>query len=215
MSSASSMTACSSPALHPDRALLPSRASFMTGHYPSRHGVWNNVLHQHAPQRRAQARHPLLLRGPAGGRAMTSPTPGSGMSRRSKRDPADRGWDELLGDLRQGRSTDTRAVSRRWWRRSRARTATPAARRGHALRPGWMNRAAYGSRPDGGPKGYENVHDYQVVRSAIERCPTLARRRCPVDALLRTRRPPRPVHHARALRHHVRRPTGRAAGELL
>ncbi|MFO7945400.1 MAG: sulfatase-like hydrolase/transferase [Armatimonadota bacterium] len=147
----------------------PSRASFMTGHYPSQHGVWNNIL--------TNTRFSPGLND--GIRCFSEDLAENGynLSFAGKwhvsgvENPADRGWKEL--------EVTARATDRH---ESRLQSIVDAVAEepqdrprqdGELFRPGWMNRDIYGSIPDGGPKGYENLRDYEVVQSAIEELPGL------------------------------------------
>lgn len=157
----------------PTAHCCPSRASFMTGHYPSRHGVWNNVC---TPTRLSAGLAPGIrcfsedLRESGYQLAYAGKWHVSGVE-----DPADRGWDELLVTARKVADMQPRLQAMI----QQVRGEDPKQTRGAGMtwRPGWGHRALYGAVPDGGPKGYEQVHDYQVARSAIEHLPTLARRR--------------------------------------
>ncbi len=159
----------------------PSRASFMTGHYPSQHGVWNNIC-----------TNTRLSEGLSDGvrcfsedlseagwdLAYTGKWHVSGVE-----NPCDRGWRELetitaaAGPLNERRIQQIRAA---------VADEDPDRPRedGEILRPGWMNRRIYGSKPDGGPKGYENEGDYTVTREAIEELPRVTgeRKRSQGDA---------------------------------
>ncbi len=143
----------------------PSRASFMTGHYPSQHGVWNNIL---TNTRLSEGLSDGIrcfsedLRDAGYDLAYTGKWHVSGVE-----NPANRGWREL-------EPVTARAIDRHEMRLQRiidgveAEDHSQPRRNGEILRPGWINRFIYGSRPNGGPKGYEDVHDYRVVKAAID-----------------------------------------------
>ncbi|MGC9319075.1 MAG: sulfatase-like hydrolase/transferase [Armatimonadota bacterium] len=153
----------------------PSRASFHTGHYPSQHGVWNNIL-----------TNTRLSEGLNDGiRCFSEDLVDSGynLSFAGKwhvsgvENPADRGWKEL--------HVTARATDRHELRLQRILDGVAEEDHsrpredGQILRPGWINRHIYGSRPDAGPKGYEDVGDYTVVQSAMEELPRLAEQNAP------------------------------------
>lgn len=142
----------------------PSRATFMTGLYPSRHGVFNNVLTETAinlglragvvtfSEQLRDAGYKLTLCGKWH------------VSREER--PSDRGWDERAVTATAG-TWHTRRVHE--WRDGPRTPDTPADARpaGHVQRPGWGDFVLYATEPDGGPKGYENQHDHQVVQAAV------------------------------------------------
>ena len=150
----------------------PSRASFHTGHYPTRHGVWNNILTD-----------TRLTDGLNDGIRCFSEDLGengydlafagkwhvSGVE-----NPADRGWEELLVTARANPHPDNRCQG--IIEQVSEQPEDEAREPGMIWRPGWVHRKIYGSVPDGGPKGYENVGDYKMVQSAMEHLPKLAER---------------------------------------
>ena len=146
----------------------PSRASLMTGLYPSRHGIYNNVDTHTAIHRGLNdgvVTFSELLR-EAGYRMAFS-----GKWHVSNEERAgDRGWDELVvsspGDGQKGVPPMSR------WEAA-ARETSAERGRGQVLRPGWGHYQLYGSRPAKGPKGYEGTRDYDYVQAAVGNLPEL------------------------------------------
>ncbi len=145
----------------------PSRASFMTGRYPSEHGVYNNVDN-------AAAIHPNPYPGTeywgqwlrAAGYAM-----GYSGKLHVGRDvtPEDCGFD-TLSPLEEAHheSTGMGDLSEQAIERARIETASLANRKpGQILRPDWTNLQLYRTAPDHGPKGYEDLPDYKVMQAGI------------------------------------------------
>ncbi len=151
----------------------PSRASFMTGHYPTRHGVWNNIS---TPTRMSEGLKPDMrcfsedLRESGYDMAYAGKWHVSGVE-----DPVDRGWDELMVTAPKTAVMQTRLEG--MIDNVGQECLDDAREPGMIWRPGWGNRAAYGGRPDAGPKGYEQVGDYKMVQTALEHLPTMAARR--------------------------------------
>jgi arylsulfatase A-like enzyme len=156
----------------------PSRASFMTGLYPSEHGVYNNVDNDAAIHRNPfpgteywgqWLRAAGYATGYAGklhvGRDVTPETCGfeilsalEGGYETSSTKGADQGGVEFTG------AAGVRALNL-----ARNAHANPAQRKpGEILRPDWINLQLYGTQPDQGPKGYENLPDYKVMQAGIE-----------------------------------------------
>lgn len=143
----------------------PARATFMTGLYPSRHGVWNNICNDQALSRglkpgvrcwseelREQGYRMVYT-----GKWHVSVEEG----------PEDRGWQELhhvggtKGDL-HGQTWDQ-------WKQSAASPEPTERGEGQILRPGWGTYTAYGS------KGDEPHHDEAITESAIDALGRLAK----------------------------------------
>lgn len=148
----------------PSPHCCPSRATFHSGLYPSRHGVWNNVCNG---QR--------LSRGPVEGVRLFSDDlaeAGYNLAWSGKwhvgidRTPKDHGWQEHY--LTAYRADDNQTP----WDRYRrvAEQGDPAERaEGQMLRPGWGTVTFYGSRGDG-----EDEHDRRTVDAALAAMPALA-----------------------------------------
>jgi arylsulfatase A-like enzyme len=143
----------------------PSRASFLTGLYPSEHGVFNNVTTDTAihpnPFPRVQYWSSWLKdagysMGYAGklhvGRTVTPETCGF----------------ENLSHLEQDSLAENEDRRKTVWQESRGEKMAPASRLpGEILRPDWTNMQLYRTLPDGGPRGYEGLEDYKIVRAGI------------------------------------------------
>lgn len=158
----------------PTAHCCPSRASFMTGLYPSRHGVFNNVCTStaiHYGLAEGVTTFSELLRD-AGytltlcGKWHVSVEEG----------PVDRGWDEREVTTAKG-ALHHRAIDQ--WRRGTPHPDDGIRRRGHVQRPGWGDFVVYETLPDGGPKGYESLHDAKVVQAAVDTLGELAHQDAP------------------------------------
>jgi arylsulfatase A-like enzyme len=149
----------------PTAHCCPTRATFMTGLYPSRHGVQNNVANPVA------LRRGLL----PGVRMFSEDLREAGYELQytgkwhvsDEEDPGDRGWTELMVTCGKG-SFHHQSWER--WEDPPGMWPPPdeRRRRGQVLRPGWGHYQLYGAQPDGGPKGYEGLYDYRIVQSGIE-----------------------------------------------
>jgi len=138
----------------------PSRASFMTGLYPSEHGVYNNVLTNTAIH--------------------FNPYPGTEYWGQWLRDagyatgyagklhvgrdvkPEDCGFEDL-SSIEQGEPDPGR--SKRKWN---VKETAPADRQpGEVVRPDWGSVQLYKTLPNAGPKGYEGMDDYRIMQGGI------------------------------------------------
>ena len=148
----------------PSPHCCPARATFHSGLYPSRHGVWNNVCN-------AQA----LSYGPADGVRLWSEDlaeAGYAMAFSGKwhvsveEGPADRGWRELTASSGKGSFH-----GQRWqeYRELAARDEPAERGEGQILRPGWGPYTLYGSTGD-----QPNAHDEEAVGLAVEELGALA-----------------------------------------
>lgn len=150
----------------------PSRATFMTGLYPSRHGVFNNVCTPtaiHYGLNPGVITFSELLR--EAGYQLTY----SGKWHVSNEEgPSDRGWDELIVTANKGCSNLHHTSIDTWRRRAQTPEPDGPRQRGQVLRPGWGHYQLYGTRSDAGEKGYEDLSDYRVVKAAIDALPELA-----------------------------------------
>lgn len=158
----------------PSPHCCPSRATFMTGLYPSRHGVYNNICTPTAihhglnpgvetfSEHLRDAGYNLILCG----KWHVSIEEG----------PADRGWQEREVTANKG-TFHHRSIDQ--WRDGPVSHDDGIRRRGHVRRPGWGDFVVYKTLPDGGPKGYENLHDYKVVREAIAALDELSQQDAP------------------------------------
>jgi arylsulfatase A-like enzyme len=137
----------------------------MTGLYPSRHGVYNNVA-------TATAIHSGLNEGVTtfseGLRAAGYNLGYSGKYHISAHEnPSDRGWDDLLVYAGK-RSVSPRTRIEHFRQLSQPERSPESRRPGEILRPGWGDVTIYETLPDGGPEGYEDSSDWTVVRKGIE-----------------------------------------------
>ncbi|HAU37745.1 MAG TPA: hypothetical protein DCX07_08520 [Phycisphaerales bacterium] len=148
----------------PSPHCCPSRATFMTGHYPSRHGVWNNVCNPTA-----------LTRGvPADMRQWSQDLSEAGYDLAysgkwhvsSDQSPADRAWRELFVSAQE-----YNPVGNNWKHYENVVKEPPAQRRGEGeiLRPGYGTYTVYRSSGDARPR-----HDETAVQAALEELPRLA-----------------------------------------
>ena len=145
----------------------PSRASFMTGMYPSRHGVYNNVNTHTAIHRGLNddvVTFSELLAESGYKMAFSGKWHVS-----NHENPRDRGWDEIHvsapGDSDPGRPSSSR------WEAAAAETENARAP-GQILRPGWGHYQLYGTEE--GKEGYKDVADYRYVSGGISAMETLA-----------------------------------------
>lgn len=135
----------------------PSRASFFSGLYPSRHGVWNNVANEQAISRGlnddvrlfsedlAEAGYDLFY---------TGKWHVSHLER-----PADRGWQELFVS-----STPDAYHGRSWETYRNGVTSSEARQPGTLKRPGYGDFQVYGVGDDSG-----DIHDEKVVDCAVSK----------------------------------------------
>ena len=158
----------------PTAHCCPSRATFMTGLYPSRHGIYNNVQTPTAihyglndgvltfSEQLRQAGYDLAYSGKWHVSALE--------------DPSDRGWDSL--HVTAGKSKDLQGTMQpkldRW------RQPLPDWARGEQRRRGWIQRPGWGNRPvydlaDDGPLSRPISEDQQTVDAALEALPRLAK----------------------------------------
>lgn len=139
----------------------PARASFMTGLYPSQHGIHNNVRNQQAihttlnpdvetfAEKLKEAGYHLYFSGKWHISAVES--------------PKDRGWEELFV---KDQESDPGLARRRY--REMAYETTERAN-GELSRPGWGTRRMYGVSG----KDFEETSDYHVVQHGIKQIHTL------------------------------------------
>lgn len=159
----------------PTAHCCPSRATFLTGVYPSRHGIYNNVSNP-------TAIHRALYEG-VGTFSEALRQAGYTLAYAGKwhvtdaENPSDRGWEELL--VTAGKGSYMRRSLDQWRRQAETPEPEGPRGRGQVLRPGWGHYQLYRSYPTEGPKGYEEHRDYRVVQSATEALPRLARQGAP------------------------------------
>jgi len=149
----------------PSPHCCPARATFMSGLYPSGHGVWNNVCNDMALSRGlndgvrlwsedlAAAGYELHYTGKWHVSAVES--------------PADRGWTEHGVS---GTGSAHHGVRREHYRQNAEEMNRPESRgEGEILRPGYGTYRLYGTRPDD-----SRIHDDDVTDTAVELLPELA-----------------------------------------
>ncbi|MFC1714595.1 sulfatase-like hydrolase/transferase [Candidatus Poribacteria bacterium] len=152
----------------------PSRATFMTGLYPSRHGVFNNVDTNTAFQRGLNP----------GVRTFSEHLKEAGYNLAysgkwhisNEETPADRGWQELTGYQKNklSRSNDD-------WDKDAQKPDPPDHSRqsGEIFRPGWGSTPAIGKKLHGAD-AYEKDSWYQrAIQPGIQAIPELAKQDAP------------------------------------
>ncbi|WP_407272018.1 sulfatase-like hydrolase/transferase [Radiobacillus sp. PE A8.2] len=138
----------------------PSRASFMTGLYPSQHGVYNNVSNP------AAIHHKLN----EGVTTFAEDLKGNGYSLHfsgkwhisAEENPSDRGWEELMVTANKDAYM---GVTIEQWRERQNTPKSEERKPGEIVRPGWGNYQLYGTNPE----SLEETEDYQVVKKAVDR----------------------------------------------
>lgn len=159
----------------PTAHCCPSRATFMTGLYPSRHGIYNNVSNP-------TAIHKALYEG-IGTFSERLRQAGYNLAYAGKwhvtdaENPADRGWEELFVTAGKGSFHHRSLVQ--WNEQARQPEPDGPRQRGQILRPGWGHYQLYRSYPTDGPKGYEDHSDYRIIQSALTALPRLAAQDAP------------------------------------
>lgn len=149
------------PAAH----CCPSRATFMTGLFPSRHGVYNNVSNSSAIHREladgvGTFGEQLAVAGYRMrycGKWHVSDTKG----------PRDYGWEERA--VTSNRGASKARGEDQWWRGADDGGGDPAKRRpGELLRPGWGYYRLYGAWEDDAERCDRPHPDEAVVDAALE-----------------------------------------------
>lgn len=151
----------------PSPHCCPSRATFMTGLYPSRHGVYNNVCNP-------TAIHPTVFDGVT---MFSEPLRDAGYNLAyagkwhvsNTENPADRGWEELEVRARTGSFMHTGIDQ---WRRKQP-DAGAERQHGQVMRPGWHTVQLFDAYPTDTEHAYESHDDYTVVKSALDALPGL------------------------------------------
>lgn len=136
----------------------PARASFMTGLYPSQHGVFNNVSNDQAIRTSLNDDVEMFsekLRD-AGYRMYYS----GKWHVSSEETPKDRGWSELW--LKEPKLD--RGSRREAFRQAKPEKNASEREPGEIIRPGWPAYRLYGTSKS----AYNETKDYQVVHAAIE-----------------------------------------------
>jgi choline-sulfatase len=151
----------------PTAHCCPSRATFYTGMYPSKHGVFNNVSTPTAINRGLSdgiVTFGEILKD-AGYRLAFS----GKWHVSSEENPADRGWDELLVTAGKDSFMHTRIDDYRQFE-----VNTEPRKYGQIKRPGWGDLQLFDSYENAGEKGYEDHSDYSVIKAACEALPELS-----------------------------------------
>jgi arylsulfatase A-like enzyme len=148
----------------------PSRATFMTGLYPSRHGIYNNVLNDaaiHTSLNAGVVTFSEVLRD--AGYAL-------GFSGKwhvcRDEQPQDRGWKQYHATAIEGEWHGLR------WERFREMAREPEdttpRQRGQLLRPGWGRYQLYGTRAPNPESDPFDAGDLKTVRAGIQALEELA-----------------------------------------
>lgn len=143
----------------------PSRASFMSGLYPSEHGVYNNVMTD-------TAIHPNPYPGtPFWGLWLKAAGYTMGYSGKlhvgRTITPEDCGFENLCALEQDSYGNDLKR-KKELCVHARSESYDPSTRiPGEILRPDWTNLQLYKTLPDHGPKGYEGLADDRVVQAGI------------------------------------------------
>lgn len=150
----------------PSPHCCPSRATFMTGLYPSRHGVFNNIFNPSAihtdvydnvvmfSEILAESGYNLTF---AGKWHVTA-----------SEDPSDRGWEQL--EITAGKGTKHYKTLDRW----HGEPLDETRHWGEVVRPGWGNFVVFDQYESSSEKGYEDHEDYKVVKPGIDAIARLA-----------------------------------------
>ncbi|MDD9268617.1 sulfatase-like hydrolase/transferase [Paenibacillus sp. GCM10023248] len=137
----------------------PSRASFMTGKYPSQHGIHNNVCNPAALRR---GLYPGVTTFSEGLKSAGYQLYYSGKWHISaEENPVDRGWEELFVTAGMDVVMGTTIAG---WQEKEYIDQNEPRQQGEIVRPGWGNYKLYGTST----VEYEKTRDYQVVKRAVE-----------------------------------------------
>ncbi len=153
----------------------PSRATFMTGLYPSRHGIYNNVLND-------AAIHTSLNPGVTTfGEALRAAGYELAWSGKwhvcADEQPRDRGWNQYHATSVTGELHGVRWS--RYAEMAREPESDAPRARGELLRPGWGRYRLYGTRPPDPTSDPFTPGDLLTVRRGIEALSDLARQNKP------------------------------------
>jgi arylsulfatase A-like enzyme len=146
----------------PTAHCCPSRASLMTGVYPSVHGVYNNISNPTAIRRAPRPGLPMFSEGlkEAGYRLLFS----GKWHVSDDEGPADRGWEELEVTANKGAYMHRSAAQ---WRTTAPPDHSGARGRGQVRRPGWGDYQLYRTLPVRGERGYDEKPDWRVIAPAL------------------------------------------------
>lgn len=152
----------------PTAHCCPSRATFMTGLYPSRHGVYNNVSTPTAINRGVHA--DVVMFSELLSEADYNLAYAGKWHVTNLEDPSERGWEQL--EITAGKSARMQHTLEKW--RDLGQQLPEPRRWGQVERPGWGNFTVFDTYESDTPNGYEDHQDYPVVQSAIDALPGLA-----------------------------------------
>lgn len=157
-------------AMHtPTAHCCPARASFMTGQYPSRHGVWNNVSTPSAQNTAPTSgcTHFAELLRSAGYRTAFS----GKWHVSAESDPDDHGWD-VISNIPAPASASMQPPIDAWRDHAEPQGDRPF---GVVRRPGWGDiRLFHDIEPEGAPRGWEESWDGQAIFGADRALRTFA-----------------------------------------
>jgi len=155
----------------PTAHCCPARATFMTGLYPSRHGIYNNVSTPTA------IHHGLNNNVKTFSEIMKNN--GYKMSYTGKwhvsalENPSDRGWKELA--ITSSKESLNMNTIEKWKKEAQSAEKTGKRKRGEIIRQGWGSWQTYSSYKDTGLSGYEGTSDYNILQSGISELKKLAK----------------------------------------
>jgi arylsulfatase A-like enzyme len=161
-----------SEAYTPTAHCCPARATFFSGLYPSRHGVYNNVSN---PQAIHRGLNPGVVTFGEGLRDAGYALTFCGKWHVSDLEgPADRGWQEVR--VTAGKGNYSARGMEVWQARvdELQRQEREPRGRGQIKRPGWGDYRLYGTAPSKAGQPYGGNRDYQVIDAAIHALPGLA-----------------------------------------
>lgn len=157
-----SQTYCPSP------HCCPSRATFFTGMYPSKHGVFNNVSNPTALNRGLE--DGILTFGEHMRDAGYKLAFSGKWHVTAEEDPRDRGWEELHV------TAGTGSFMQQTLEFYETMQANDEPRKhGQIKRPGWGDLQLFKSYESSGENGYEDHQDYLVTKAACDALPELAK----------------------------------------
>lgn len=149
----------------------PSRASFFTGEYPSKHGVWNNVSNRCAISRDLNDSVKTL------GEILKKAGYNLGFSGKwhvsDFRNPEDFGWEEFL--VTAGKGNWQKSRIQLYDNMYRKKTPEPTGP-GVLHRPGWGNRQMYKTIPS---ISEDTLGDYRSIQHGIRAIESLSQRDAP------------------------------------
>ncbi|HEU5318784.1 MAG TPA: sulfatase-like hydrolase/transferase [Chloroflexota bacterium] len=153
----------------PSPHCCPSRATLMTGVYPSIHGIFNNVSNPTAINTalRQPGGRPIPMWSEAMKEAGYRMQYSGKWHVSAEEDPGDRGWEELLV-TGQRRSRVEGVRDRERWLTMAPDAPSDAPRpRGLVRRPGWGDYTLYRTVPAQTPLGYDQGNDWRVVSTGL------------------------------------------------